>query len=119
MDQKYKGEKRVFEKRKQRLYENGKEIYSIFQDKSFGKKEAPAGSRRAKKQGFEKHKQGGHEKGLGQRDEKKSHSRSFQVMAGHLLHPKGMVWLHHRHLLYPKSMAAAQSLSALPRAHPS
>ena len=72
MDKKYKEEKRVFEKHIQKLYKNEKEIYSVFLRQSFGKKKAPAGRRTAKKKEvFEKHRQGGHEKGLGQRDEKK------------------------------------------------
>ena len=71
MDKKYKKEKRVFEKHKQTLSKNGKEIYSIFSRLSFGQKKAPEGRRTAKKKKvFEKHKQGGHERGLGQRDEK-------------------------------------------------
>ena len=46
--------------------------YLFFQDKSFGKKKAHAGSRRAKqKQVFEKHKQGGHEKDPAKGTEKK------------------------------------------------
>ena len=71
MDKKYKKEKRVFEKHKQKLYKNEKEIYSFFQDKSFGKK-SPCGTPHGQKKKFlKKHKQGGHEKGLRKRDRKK------------------------------------------------
>ena len=44
MDKKYKEEKRVFEKHIQKLYKNGKEIYSIFLDKNFGTKKGPCGT---------------------------------------------------------------------------
>ena len=43
----------------------GKKFIQFFQDKSFGQKKAPAGSRRAKKkQLFEKHKQGPYKNGV-------------------------------------------------------
>ena len=85
-----RAKKKVFEKHKQKLYKSEKEsknyikvkkkFIQFFQDRVLAKKKAPAGRRTAKKKVFEKHKQGGHEKGLGQRDEKKSHLRSFQAM---------------------------------------
>ena len=89
----------------QKPYKNDKEIYSIFSRQSFGQKKAPAGRRTAKKKVFEKHKQGGHEKGLGQRDEKKSHLRSFQAMMVTCYIPRA--WL----------MAPPQAL-AIPQGHP-
>ena len=50
-----------------------KKFIQFFQDRVLAKKKAPAGRRTAKqKKVFLKHKQGGHEKGLGQRDEKKT-----------------------------------------------
>ena len=108
MDKKYKEEKRVFEKHKQKLYKNEKEIYSIFLRYEFGKKK-PAGRRTAKKKN-EKNKQGPYEKGSC----KKTWSwmvslyRPWQdpIGQGH------GEWNGNRPLLYP-------SLSAMPRAHPS
>ena len=106
MDQKYKKEKRVFEKHKQKLYKNEKEILFNFfkiefwpkkrplRDAARPKKQGPCGKPHGKKKVFEKHKQGAHEKGLRQRDEKKGHGWSLKVLDGHFLHPKGMgAWL--------------------------
>ena len=46
-------------------------LFKFSKIRVWAKKKAPAGSRRAKKKVFEKHKQGGHKKGLHQRDGKK------------------------------------------------
>ena len=52
MDKKYKEERRVFEKHKQKQYKNGKNI-QFFQDRVLAnKKKAPAGRRTAKKKKF-------------------------------------------------------------------
>ena len=67
----------------------GKKFVQFFQDKSLGQKKAPAGSRRAKKRVFEKHKQGVQKKGSAKGMKKKS----LKVISGHdgrVLHPKGM-----------------------------
>ena len=48
-----------------------KKFIQFFQDRALAKK-GPWGKPEGKKKVFEKHKQGGHEKGLGQRDEKKT-----------------------------------------------
>ena len=48
-----------------------KKFIQFFQDRVLAKKKAPAGSLRAKKKVFEKHRQGGHKKGLRKRDGKK------------------------------------------------
>ena len=48
-----------------------KKFIQFFQDRVLAQKRAPAGHRTAKKKVFEKHWQGGHKKGLHQRDGKK------------------------------------------------
>ena len=71
MDKKYKKEKRVFEKHKQKLYKHEKEIYSFFKIEFWPKKRPLRDAARPKKTVFEKHRQGGHKKGLHKRDGKK------------------------------------------------
>ena len=66
------GDKNEFSKNISKDYiEVGKKFIQFVQDKSFGQKKAPAGRRKAKTKVFEKHKQGGHKKGLRKRDGKK------------------------------------------------
>ena len=62
-----------------------KKFIQFFQDKSFGQKKAPAGSRRAKKTVFEKHKQGGHKKGLHKRGGKKMVMDGLSIGLGKIL----------------------------------
>ena len=90
MDKKYKGEKRVFEKHKQRLYENGKEIYAIFQDKSFGEKKRPLRKAWGQKKSFWKNISKGYKKKSSAKGMKKKSLKVISGHDGHLLHPKGM-----------------------------
>ena len=52
MDKKYKKEKRVFEKHKQKLYKNGKKIIQFFQDRVLAKKRPLRDAARPKKKKF-------------------------------------------------------------------
>ena len=71
MDKKYKEEKRVFEKHIQKLNKNER-IFIQFLRWSLGQKKSPCGTPHGqKKKVYEKHKQGGHKKGLHKRDGKK------------------------------------------------
>ena len=61
----FRGRKRVFKKHKQFQYENGKEIYTLFQNESLGRKKAPAATARPTKK-KRKHEQSPYN-GAGQR----------------------------------------------------
>ena len=123
MDKKYKEEKRVFEKHKQKLYKSEKEsknyikvkkkFIQFFQDRVLAKKKAPAGRRTAKKKFLKNIGKGDIKKGPAKGTEKKwswmvSLYRPWQdpIGQGH------GEWNGNREKLYP-------SLSAMPRAHPS
>ena len=71
MDKKYKGEKRVFEKHKQRLYKDGKEIYSNFQNRVLAKKRPLRDAARPKKKFLKNISKGDIKKGSAKGTEKK------------------------------------------------
>ena len=114
MDKKYKKEKRVFEKHKQKLYKNGNEIIQSFRDRVLAKKKRPLREAGGQKTKFLKNPgKGDIKKGPAKGTEKEwswmvSLYRPWQdpIGQGH------GEWNGNREKLYP-------SLSAMPRAHPS
>ena len=71
MDKNYKEEKQVFEKHKQLIYKMRKTLIQFFKIRVLAKKRPLRDAARPPKKVFEKHKQGGHKKGLRKRDGKK------------------------------------------------